>query len=129
VLAAVAALAGCSRTGLALGPTTVSECYRSIPTALEATNDPKARLYGVKRAKLAELRKRLPAVLTQTDAGNDPTICAVTVLGPFRPGEVTDAAPGAAGRYAVVLVDAGDLQVLGSWVTDRLPRDFKGRTV
>ena len=127
VLVCALALAGCGGTGLTLGRRAVSSCYRAIPTALAATGDPHARMVGVHALGLRQVRHQLPALVDALPVG-DGRVCAVAVKGPFPAGQVRRARdPGTAGRFAIVLVDARDLHVLTSWVTDRLPRRLGSR--
>ncbi|MHB1928030.1 MAG: hypothetical protein ACYCUG_01100 [Acidimicrobiales bacterium] len=127
LLVLAAALAGCGGTGLALGPRSVSACYRSIPAAVAAVHDSDARLLGVHHLPLVALRRRNASLLAAWPGG-DPTVCAVALEGPFAPGQVDGAPPSARGRYALVVLEARSGRVLGSTVTNYLPRRLLGRT-
>jgi hypothetical protein len=132
LLAAVAgtvALAGagaaCSAsTGLTNN--TVAGCVRSLPVATAAIHDDHAKLLGVHRVSADRLPARVKAGLPRED---DTTVCAIAFRGTFAAGQVTDARAGATGTYAVVLVDARRLTVVGSFVGSKLPKGLKGHLI
>lgn len=120
-------LVGCGGTGLSLGRRAVSVCYRSLPAAAAAVNDPAAHLVGVHRMTLAVLHRRDSFLLSTWPVDRRP-VCAVALKGPFAAGQVTGAPPGRSGRFAVVVVDERTGRILGATVADRLPRRLLGRS-
>ncbi|MCU4186942.1 hypothetical protein K6U06_21430 [Acidiferrimicrobium sp. IK] len=128
VLAASVAAAGCGVAHPGITNGAVSGCFKALPAARAAVHDPGAHLLGVHRLPADAVPARLKSQ-PSTPGEIDTTVCAVAFKGPFSAGQVAGAAPGAYGRYAVVLVNATKLTVLRSYVGDRLPRNLKGRTL
>lgn len=125
---AAALLAGCGGSGvLSLGPRPVTACYRSIPAALREAPGAHPHLVGVHRLRAAALGRRVPALAAQL-RGTDPWLCAVALEGPFAAGQLSGTPPGAAARYAIVLVRASDGQVVATVLLDRLPHKYGART-
>lgn len=120
---------GCSHTpGVSNG--SVSVCYRAIPVGRAAIHDDKAKLIGVHRIPVDQVRSRLPqAAQSQLAAEDDTAVCAMTFRDSFGPGEVQLASPGSQGTYAIVLVSSLRLHLVASVVLDQLPRAFGGRTI
>lgn len=106
----------------------VSACYRAIPTASAALNEPKAKLLGVHRIAADKVAARLPPA-DRASADQDTTVCAVAWQGTFADGQVAKAKPGVSGNYAIVLVTSRHLQVLASYVLQSIPQRLRGRFV
>lgn len=108
----------------------VSVCYRAIPVGRSAVNDRSAKLIGVHRVSVDQVRSHLPrAAQDQLAAEDDTTVCEMSFHGPFKAGQVQMAAPDESGAYALVLVSSKHLHIVSSVVLDHLPRAFGGRTV
>lgn len=131
LLAALALLSvtGCGSTpGVSNG--SVSACYRAIPVGRDAVHDRGAKLLGVHRVPVDQVRSHLPSsAQAQLAAEDDTTVCEMSFKGPFRAGQVDMAPPGEGGPYALVLVSSKRLHLVGSVVLNHLPRVFGGRTV
>jgi hypothetical protein len=129
VAAAVfAGACGAPHPGLSNG--SVSACYRAIPTAKSALDDPNAKFIGVHRISADSVRGRLPpAGRTILEGDNDTTVCAVAFKGNFAPGQVAGAPPDQQGDYAIVLVTSRHLHLLASAVLGQLPRSLGKRTL
>jgi hypothetical protein len=129
LLAALVGLPGCSHTpGVSNG--SVSVCYRAIPVGRAAVHDSHARLIGVHRIPLDNVRSHLPAASRdQLAAEDDLAVCEMTFRGSFGPGQVDMAPAGQAGSYALVLVSSLRLHLVAAVVLPHLPRGFGGRTV
>jgi hypothetical protein len=123
-LAAVlgASVAACSTPHPTISNGSTSACYRAIPTATHAVHVKGAKLVGVHRSSTERIRQKLPPTAQgQLNPEMDTTVCAVVFRGTFKPGDVDQAQPGAAGSYAIVLVTSGKLQLLTSFVVPKLP--------
>jgi hypothetical protein len=122
---AAAALVGVTSCG---GPrnslnTDASVCFRSLAVASGAVHH-KGKLVGVRRVSARVFRREMP----ETTAAGSAPVCLVAFQSDYQAGEVADAGPPAAGRYAVVAVATGTPTLLGARVTDRLPLRFRHRT-
>ena len=120
-------LAGCGGSGLRLEARSVSACYRTIPLAVADAHDSHARLLGVHHLRLDLLHRRNASLLAAWPGG-DPTVCTVALEGPFGPGQVEGAPASAAGRFALMILEARTGRLVVSTVTDHLPRRLLGRT-
>lgn len=120
---------GCAtRPGVSNG--SVSACYRAIPVGRAALHDPAARLIGVHRVPVEQVRSHLPAAEQDTLAAEDETaVCAMAFHGHFGADQVETAPSGEQGSYALVLVSSRRLHLVGAVVLDHLPKAFGGRTV
>jgi hypothetical protein len=128
VAAALFGSCGAPRPGLSNG--SVSACYRAIPTAKAAVNDPHAMFIGVHRVSADQVQGRLPPVArTLLEGDVDTTVCAIAFKGTFNPGQVTGAPPTQQGSYAIVLVTSRHLQILAAVVLAHLPRSLGKRTL
>jgi hypothetical protein len=126
----VGGLASCGapRPGISNG--SVSACYRAIPKARAALHDSKATLISVHRVPADRVKPHLPpAAQAQLVGDNDTSVCAVAFDGPFQRGQVDLAPPDEAGKYALVLIGAKHLQLLGSALLDKLPSGLGKRTL
>lgn len=119
---------GCGLIHPGLSNGAITGCFKALPAAKTAVHDKGARLLGVHRLSADQVPQRLKALQT-VPGENDTTVCAVAFKGTFAAGQVTGARPGAAGPYAVVLVDAKKLVVLLSYVGAQLPKALRGRFV
>lgn len=133
-VAAAMALAALSAAGCGHAPGvsngSVSACYRAIPVGRQAIHDGAAKLIGVHRIPVDQVRSHLPrSAQDQLAAENDTAVCEMSFRGDFKPGQVEMAATGASGRYALVLVSSKKLHLVDSIVLENLPRAFGGRTV
>lgn len=129
VAAPALALSGCQSTPRVTNGS-VSVCYRAIPVGRDAVHDRSARLVGVHRVPVDEVRSHLPAAAQdQLAAEDDTTVCAMSFHGTFKSGQVEMAPSDQTGTYALVLVSSKHLHVVGSVVLDHLPRAFGGRTL
>lgn len=131
VAAALAVLPdlGCSSApGVSNG--SVSACYRAIPVGRRALHEKSAKLIGVHRIPVDQVRSHLPpGEQDQLAAENDTAVCEMSFRGDFKSGQVDMAAAGASGRYALVLVSSKKLHLVGSVVLQKLPQALGGRTV
>ncbi len=120
---------GCgSAPGVSNG--SVSACYRAIPVGRRALHEKAAKLIGVHRIPVDEVRSHLPpGAQNQLATENDTAVCEMSFRGDFKPGQVDMAAADTSGRYALVLVSSKKLHLVGSVVLQRLPRALGGRTV
>jgi len=119
--AAAAVMAACGGPRSSLN-TDASVCFRSLAVASGAVHH-KGKLVGVRRVSAHAFAAQMPEV---TLPNQDP-VCLVAYQSDYRPGEVDDAPPPAAGRYAVVAVTTGTPTLLGARVSDRLPLRFRHR--
>lgn len=102
--------------------TRASSCFPAVPRA-EATVRHKGRLVGVRQVAATELARRLPeaASLGRRE------LCLVAFRDDYRPGDLPDARPPAAGNFAVVALDSQGSHVLATFIVDRLPVQFQDR--
>lgn len=125
--AAVAAVttlaAGCTAAHPSIHDSSVSACFRALPTAKDAIHDPDARFQGVLRIPADVVERRFHISVLPTDA----EVCAFAFRGSFRPGQVDAAPANEGGPYAVVLVTSSHLTLLRSFVGARLPTRFSHR--
>ena len=121
--------AACTATpGITNG--SVSVCYRAIPVAKSAIHDDKAKLIGVHRVPVDQVRGHLPqAAQFELAADDDTSVCALAFKGTFAAGQVDLAPPDQNGGYALVLVSSKKLQLVASVVLLHLPHAFGGRTL
>lgn len=119
VAVAAAAMAACGGPRNSLN-TDASVCFRSLAVASGAVHH-KGKLVGVRRVSAHQFAMQMPDVIAPD---HDP-VCLVAYQSDYRPGDVTDAHPPVAGRYAVVAVTSGRPTLLGTRVTDRLPLRFR----
>jgi len=125
--AAAAALLAAAMTACG-GPrnslnTDASVCFRALAVANGAVHH-KGKLVGVRRVSARRLSDEMPRV---SAAGRAP-VCLIAFQSDYRAGEVVDAQPPVAGRFAVVAVTSGTPTLLGARVTNRLPLRFHHRT-
>lgn len=129
-LIGAAAALGSSCSSSAVSNQTVSVCYRAIPVGKADVHDSHATLLGVHRVSADSLRSRLPAAAqAELGTGDSTAVCAMEFKGSFGQGQVDLAPATESGDYAVVIVTAKKLQLLGSFVLDHAPKGFGGRTV
>lgn len=132
-VAAAVLLAACGsgEISLSLKPGEVSDCYRGLPTARAALHEKSAMLEGVHRVTIDHVLQFLPTVTTPGTTlpvkNSDPEVCTFAFEGHFTPGQVTGAPPGAHGPVAIVVVSSKNLQLLASYVGERLPHRFSRR--
>jgi hypothetical protein len=117
---------GGPNVSLSLKPDTVSACYRGLPTARAAVNEPAAKLRGVRREPYDTLVKTLPGV-AEPPGDDDTEVCAFAFSGTFTAGQVLGAPASAEGTYAVVVISSKSLDLMVSYVGDRLPRHLSRR--
>jgi hypothetical protein len=123
-------LASCGAPHPGISNSSVSACYRAIPTARAAVRNTHASLVGVHRMSADSVKGELPPEAQTVLVGdNDTTVCAVAFKGTFMPGQVVLAPLNEGGRYAVVLVTTRHLHLLASVLLDRLPRSLGKRTL
>jgi hypothetical protein len=105
---------------LSLKPGTVSACYRGLPTARLALHTTSIKLRGVHRMPLDTLLRTLPGA-TRPSGDDDAEVCVYAFQGYFAPGQVTGAPPASQGDFAVVAIGSRDLDLVASYVGERLP--------
>ncbi len=119
---------GAPHPGLSNGSLTV--CYRAIPSARTAINNPHASLVSVHRVTVDKVMDHIPPnAQAAVHLDNSSTVCVLAFKGTFTAGEVQLAPPGASGSYAVVLVSSKHLNVLAAVVLDHLPSSLGKRTL
>ena len=129
-LLCAALLGSCGAPHPGISNSSVSACYRAIPTARAAVRNPHASVVGVHRMSADSVKGELPpAAQTVLVGDNDTTVCAVSFKGTFMPGQVVLAPMDEGGHYAVVLVTTRHLHLLASVLLDRLPRSLGKRTL
>lgn len=116
--------------GLGVSNGSVSVCFRAIPTAKAAVHDRRAQVIGVHHLSVDQVAGHLPYTARPLFPGNDDSrVCAVAFAGQFAAGQVTQASPGEAGRFAVVLVSGDGHHVFRSVVLDHLPHALGPRSL
>jgi len=122
VAVAVAVVGACGGPRNSLN-TDASVCFRSLAVASGAVHH-KGKLVGVRRVSTRSFATQMPDI---TAPDHDP-VCLVAYQSDYHPGDVVDARPPRAGRYALVAVTTGTPTLLGTRVTDRLPLRFRHPT-
>jgi hypothetical protein len=113
------AVAGCGVPHPGISNDSVSACFRAIPAARNAINDPSARMVSLHRV-VAD--KVVPSPLAPpTTVDLDTEVCAVVFEGTFSSGQVDLAPAGQQGHYAVVLVASKNLRLVAAYVVDQPP--------
>jgi hypothetical protein len=102
--------------------TSASECFRTLPAARAEVRE-KGELVGVHLVTREELARRLPEAPTFTAR----RLCTVAFQDAYGAGDIPQAQPPRAGKYAVVILDARDARPLATLVLDRLPRHLGHR--
>jgi hypothetical protein len=130
VLALVLVVAACGSPRSFLSNSSVSACYRAIPTARAAVRSSHATLIGVHRVPADRVQGQLSSSAQTTLSGDqDTSVCTLAFKGAFAPGQVEMAPSNEQGRYALVLVTSRDLRVVASVVLDQLPPSLGKRTI
>ena len=116
----VVTLAGCASPHNSLG-TGSSPCFQALPSATKAVHA-KARLLGVRRVALSQLRRPPPTV---PPTGSDRSVCVVAFQGKFAPGDVEHTSTPRSGNYAIIVIGEHGGAPLRAFVTDTLPLRFR----
>jgi hypothetical protein len=102
--------------------TQAGSCFPGVPRAV-ATVGHKGRLVGVRQVAATRLARRLP----EAAALGRRELCLVAFRDDYRPGDIPDARPSSAGKFAIVALDGEGSQVLATFVVGSLPLPFRDR--
>lgn len=120
-----ATLTGCTSGHSVLG-TTSSPCFKALPAATAAVHR-RGTMLGVRSYPADVLIRIAPRLARnpQLVALGRQTVCVVAYRGDFQPGQVDKATTRHGGRYALVIVDANNDEVVTSAILRFLPLRFR----